>query len=468
MSPLAVVPPWEPVPPPTDDDAPVDLVSDCSAPRAARPAAGVAGGTGSWPEPLAGVAFRGVVGEFVNAVSPHVEADRAALLGQFLVAVGSVIGPEPHVLAGADVHGVAEFVVLVGPTASGRKGFGWTLVRKVLALVDPAWEADRIVSGLGSGEALVAALGADQDRRLLVHADEFGSLLRVARREGNILSPLLRSAWGGQALEARTKRETLRAPRAHVSLIGHVTLHELRAASPATATQDGLFNRILWIASRRGGLLPEGGNLDDARHLAPIAAELREIVARARTIRQLVRAQQARWAKAYAELAAERAGAFGGATARAEAHALRLSVLYTLLDRSSEIRPEHLEAALAVWRFAEDSAAYIFGRGSGNTCADEVLEILRDSPQGLTQTQLRDAFHRNLPRGGLAGTLEYLHQVGLAFPTSEQGSKGAPAKRWRAASIRPTTERHNDGIPGSQPHSVVGSFPRSQDPGGAQ
>jgi hypothetical protein len=39
--------------------------------------------------------------------------------------------------------------------------------------------------------------------------------------------------------------------------------------------------------------------------------------------------------------------------ARAPAQVLRLSMMYALLDMSTTIRKEHLEAALEIWRYCE-------------------------------------------------------------------------------------------------------------------
>src|SRR5208283_2893112 len=70
-------------------------------------------------------------------------------------------------------------------------------------------------------------------------------------------------------------------------------------------------------------------------------------------------------------------GMYGACTARAAALTLRLSLIYALLDGASEIRKEHLIAALEVWRYCDDSAKYIFGDALGDPTADEILRALR-------------------------------------------------------------------------------------------
>src|SRR5205085_11128697 len=84
---------------------------------------------------------------------------------------------------------------------------------------------------------------------------------------------------------------------------------------------------------------------------------------------------------------AEKAGAFGKVTARGRAQVVRLSCLYALLDRSQLVRRVHLEAALALWEYCEESARLLFGDTTGNREADRILKALRDAPgQRLSKT----------------------------------------------------------------------------------
>ena len=113
--------------------------------------------------------------------------------------------------------------------------------------------------------------------------------------------------------------------------------------------------------------------------LEALATELRKVVEFATDITVVRRDAKARelWASVYPTLSAERPGMLGAVTARAEAHVLRLSVLYAVLDLSPEVRPAHLRAALALWDYADASAARIFGDRLGNAIADAILDALR-------------------------------------------------------------------------------------------
>jgi hypothetical protein len=85
-----------------------------------------------WPAPPNPAAFQGLAGDFVRAHEPHTEADSVALLGQFIVAVGNLIGRigslaaighnGPYCRVEADQHYMNLFALLVGPTGKGRKG----------------------------------------------------------------------------------------------------------------------------------------------------------------------------------------------------------------------------------------------------------------------------------------------------------------------------------------------------------
>ena len=94
---------------------------------------------------------------------------------------------------------------------------------------------------------------------------------------------------------------------------------------------------------------------------------------------QVRRDEEARelWRHVYEqELSIERHGLAGVACSRAEAHTLRLSMLYALLDRSDVVGRVHLEAALAVWRYCEHSALLVFGDRLGDPIADAIDDAL--------------------------------------------------------------------------------------------
>jgi hypothetical protein len=393
-----------------------------------------------WPE-ISDLAFHGLAGKIVHAIEPHTEADPVAILLQFLTMVGNLIGRMPYFPVEADRHFLTLFGCLVGETSKGRKGVSAGHPKRLLGTVDEVWAKSRIMSGLSSGEGLIWYVrdpsykqGKDgeeecvdegePDKRLLVVEPEFARVLRVLAREGNTLSAILRHAWDDGNLQTMVSGRRLapvRATDAHVSIIGHITVDELRRNLTETETSNGFANRFLRCCVRRSKLLPEGG-LYPQDTLTPLAHQLKTAVIAARKTGRMQRytAARARWAAIYEGLSEGKPGLVGHVTTRAEAQVLRLSCLYALLDQSPIVQVSHLDAALALWRYCEASARYIFGDALGDALADEILHMLRAvAPDGLTRTDLYNAFGRHKKSTTIQPALAGLWRHQLVTYTAE-------------------------------------------------
>lgn len=432
--------------------------TQCDTPESSSPPAAT---TIDWPAPPAKDVFHGVTGGFVEIVSPHSEADPVALLIQFLVAAGNVLGRTAFAAAESARHHVNLFAVLVGKSAKGRKGSSWSHVLRLLEGIDETWTRGRIISGLSSGEGLiwqcrdpieqqqpikkngrvvdyqtVTTDSGVSDKRLLVIEEEFAGTLKVMGRETNTLSPVIRRAWDTGLLLTTTKNSPAKATDAHVSIIGHISRDELRRNLCETETTNGFGNRFLWVCAERSKTLPDGGNLQEA-DLEPIRYHVREAAKFASSAGKLDRDPETRklWHEVYPRLSGDRFGLLGSMTARAEAQVLRLSVLYAALDMSPVVKLEHLKAALAVWDYCERSAKYIFGNSLGNRDADKLLAELRHAADvGLTRTEmLYNVFHKNKPAGDITDALRLLNDNGLAYRKDDPAPEvGRWAERWFA------------------------------------
>jgi hypothetical protein len=110
-----------------------------------------------WPEAPTNDIYHGPLGEIVQLIGPHSEADPIAIFTQLLVAFGNAVGRTAYVAVEADRHYPNLFTVLVGDTSKARKGTSWSHSRRVVAEADEPWAA-RVVRGLSSGEGLLAAV----------------------------------------------------------------------------------------------------------------------------------------------------------------------------------------------------------------------------------------------------------------------------------------------------------------------
>lgn len=392
-----------------------------------------------WPAPPDPVAYHGLPGQIVTRIAPHTEADPAAILTQLLVCCGALIGRDAFFQVEATQHHPNEFVVLVGDSAKARKGSSFDHVARLLSQTDPAFPS-RLTTGLSSGEGLIWAVRDPQgqdpgavDKRLLVIEPEFATVLKSTGRELSTLSPTLRSAWDGRPLALLTRTAPARATSAHISIIGHITQTELRRHTTTVEIANGFLNRFIFAAVRRVRLLPEGGDPDPLKGTG-LGRYLTSVLKHAHTAGKVTLAPDGRelWWHTYPQLTQPADGLLGQLTARAEAHVIRLALLYTLLDGQKTIQPEHLRAALALWDYASRSAAWALGHTTGDPLAEHIHAALARSPDGLTRTRIRDLCQRNLPADRVEQALATLAAAGRA-QRQRTLTAGRPAELWTAA-----------------------------------
>jgi hypothetical protein len=88
-----------------------------------------------FPQAMDSRAFYGIAGEIVDIIAPEAESSLEAILSQFLVAFGNVVGRGPYKIQSASHH-LNEFCVLTGVTSFGRKGTAWYATENLLGCLD--------------------------------------------------------------------------------------------------------------------------------------------------------------------------------------------------------------------------------------------------------------------------------------------------------------------------------------------
>jgi Protein of unknown function (DUF3987) len=402
----------------------------------------------TWPV-MDSAAYYGLAGDVVRVIAPDSESDPVAILAQYLATFGNIVGNAPYYLVESDRHTANLFITLVGVSAKGRKGTAGGRVRAVAKIADQTWFIERTASGLSSGEGVIYAVrnpvskwNAKEkteeiidpgvlDKRLMVTEPEFASALAAMERSGNNLSPVIRNAWDGIRLQTLTKNSPLKADGAHISIVAHITETEARARLTRTDMANGFANRFLFFRVRRSKLLTHGGNLDEAK-MQELGERTRRAVEAARKLVRVTMTETAAqaWGAAYPELSADRPGLLGAVVGRAEAQVIRLALIYALLDHAHQIDLAHLEAAMAIWAYCEESATKIFGDSLGDPVADEILTALRRGGS-MTRSDIHNLFgrHRSADQIGIA--LSLLLKTGRAkFETRQTG--GRPVETWSA------------------------------------
>ena len=410
----------------------------------------------AWPE-LPREALSGLAGEVVGVIEPHSESDPVALLTQFFVAFGNAVGRGPYFTAEADQHFTNLNLCIVGETAKAKKGTSWGHVLRMFKIIDESWVKDCIHSGLSSGEGLVWAIRDEivktepikksgiikdyqeviidpgvSDKRLLAVESEFASVLQVMKRDGNTLSALIRNAWDGKDLKLLTKNSPASSTSPHISIIAHITSDELTRHLDSNEYGNGFANRFLWVCAKRSKYIPNGGQLEESE-LEPLILRVMEVVEFSRSIKELCRDEESGklWEGVYEKLSDGKPGLLGSVIARSEAQTMRLACLYALLDLSPIIKVEHLQAALALWSYSEQSAQFIFGASTGNNVAETIKRALDDDPEGLSRTEISSGlFKRNTKSQTITRELNQLAKSGFIFESKTTGDSGRSTERW--------------------------------------
>jgi len=349
-------------------------------------------------------ALYGFAKRFVELATRNSEADPAAVLITFLVRFAVEVGSNVYMMVGDTRHYARIFAVIVGSSSKSRKG---TSARPIDRLFD--FSTTRSSPGpLSSGEGIIYAVRdatpgkggkkgdpGVKDKRLYIIDEELSSALACTKREGNTLSSIIRSAWDKGNLDPLTKTSKITATGAHIGIISHITLYELKLKMRDTEAFNGFANRFLWVHSSRKKKVPLPSPMP-ADELKVLQRELRSILEKVDPDSpiQLSTAAETLWTQYYDELSKAYPGLVGCVINRAEAQVLRIAMIYCLLDGSSVIEVNHLEAALAVWDYCKKSAIKIFGGRERDPISQKIVKFLKTGPK--TKTEIHNKFSNHL------------------------------------------------------------------------
>jgi hypothetical protein len=209
---------------------------------------------------------------------------------------------------------------------------------------------------------------------------------------------------------------------------GHITPEELKKRLSEVEMANGFGNRFLWFASKSDKELPCAEPIPDAL-IAKFAQRLKNILdfAWQQDLLKMDDYALDRWKEIYSYLRKDRPGFAGALTARGESIVLRLALVYALLNKSKTIQHEHLEAALAVWKYCEESAQMLFKNKSGSALADTLYRLLDSGPMKTVEFHS----HTNEPSESIRAALGELEQNGLIKKTIVKPTgRGRPAELW--------------------------------------
>lgn len=376
------------------------------------------------PSPMRPEAFYGLAGEIVSLIEPFLEADRATILANVLCCTSVLFQHEAYFKVVANKHYPANYFLMVGNTAKARKGTTSDAVLELAERVQPQFTS-KILTGLSTGQGLIKALiktdATNIDKELppppiaetvLIEVSEFSELLAVMKRDENTLVSVMRNAWDGKILSVLTRNEPLKVGNVSLATLCHITKTELLDKLTSTDRANGFANRYLLFWTERSKLLPRG-DISQINYNA-VVTKLHAAVDAAKGIGEIKRDAEAEalWAIEYTRLNTGLSSTMMDALlARAEAHIVRLSLLYALLDCSKVVRKEHLKAAIAVWDFVEASVRYVF-QGSPDPESGKILRYLEDHSPATSSEIRRFVFGDNKSAEWAAEKMHILLEVG--------------------------------------------------------
>ncbi|OPY13243.1 MAG: hypothetical protein A4E66_00847 [Syntrophus sp. PtaB.Bin001] len=399
----------------------------------------------TWPV-MAPEAFRGIAEKFVELATRNSEADPAAVLATFLVRFGVEAGDSAFVQVGDTIHPAREYVCIVGASATSRKGtsaapvdktfddlnalnalFAQKKIQKspgplssgegiIFSVRDPIekWEVDKKTK---RGSWVVVDPGVT-DKRLYVQDEEFASALQCTRREGNTLSTTLRGLWDRGEAAPLTKNNKISTTGAHVGIVTHITIPELKKLIDEVQLLNGFGNRFLWVVARRNKLVvfPEPMPEKELNILRRKISE-RIIAAWEPGAVSLDHAACNLWKDIYINLSKRNSSGLVGALLDRDApHILRLSLIYALIDGLREIRIEHLNSALAFWHYVEDSVRYIFEGYETDKLINKIYDIIeKHHPHPVSATDIHNELGKHATKTEKEQALNSLVASGRIF-----------------------------------------------------
>lgn len=383
--------------------------------------------------------FSGLPGDIESVISPHTEADPVALLVHLLAEYSCIIGHGSWIEVDGGRSPLSFWPVCVGDSSKSRKGTADKRIKGLFQYAYPTWTRGEMRGSLSSGEGLVSAVrdsdGQDdpgiQDKRLYLVQSEFGSVLKVMNREGNSLSGVLRDAFDGGDLAPMTKNSRIRATAPSIVIVGHVTKDELTRHLQDTEASNGFGNRFCWFYVQRAKILPFGGTVPQAEWHA-LACRLTDAITHGMQAGPIgmTPAAQELWCAVYPTLSEGKPGLVGALLARSEAQVRRIAALYALMDTCHMVDVCHLQAALALWKFSEESVRWIFGDATGDPIADKIVVNVRICGE-LTDTDIQKLFMRNFPAARLLVAKQKLMAEGLIHSVVSPPTGGRPGLLWR-------------------------------------
>jgi hypothetical protein len=381
----------------------------------------------AFPEPPARAAFRGLLGEAVEALAVGTDASEVGILAGLLAFCGALVPASSYFHR---TQTTSPYLALVGESSVGRKGTAMFRAKDALSLALGADVVNRArFDGLASGESLVNSLSEKQRSSYdqtagVVMEEEYATHLAASARESSSLDSRMRQAFDGDDLYHRKVSGTIevKAPYWLPALIA-ITPAELRTKLPSGALTSGSGNRWLWLPVVRRKVTVTSTPPE-------LPADIRERIQaahRTATKQPMTLAHAPGVSEALSEydefLWSESVGIAADMTRRFSIIAFRMAMIHAAVEQDRVVGLEHVGRAVALTEYARSGLGWVFGETLGNRDATHLLRQLKENEaltaSSISRHMIRDPLRRQ-------DAIDELVRVGLARVVKTVTTGGRP------------------------------------------
>ncbi|MEU5878157.1 DUF3987 domain-containing protein [Spirillospora sp. NPDC047279] len=369
-------------------------------------------------------AFDNPFGDLAEALDPYCEGAKVGVMVTLMSAFSAYIGPEVRVETGRGTSPLACWFVLVGVSGKGRKGATARASMPVIKNGFKAWGAAHVIHGFqATGLGFMTTLTEHRSSSLFVIEEEMDTFVANAKRDVKV-GVYLRKAWDGEAITHKTAKADMEVSNPHIGFIGHVQPKNWGAISGSKDATGGTYNRFLAVYVEKSKRVPVFGGPDTTEVVRAAAEQLQRLGFWARETQPVVKVPAevaARFEEHHrpvCEGLTEDNEALSEMAERALAYMIRISALYALADRRTEITVEDLDSALALIKYSVDSVRYVLPETGGESLSQKILHALEDNIDmesmervPMSMTEVWDVVGRNVKLVEINRALGQLPQV---------------------------------------------------------
>jgi hypothetical protein len=388
------------------------------------------------------IAWQGLFSDYRELVADTTEAADAFHFATFLQVFGCTIGRSLFVYHATRLY-PNFFVCLVGRSGLTRKDTAWSRGSDILNRLftypdDERNPPFRVVKGIRSYEGLLDELSGVRKVRL-IQVGELLSILAKAKQDslGNIIPALTELYDSPDILNPPVhQKEVKPSNEPFLSIMAGTTQDWLQKALTEQDIYGGFANRWLYFSGAAKDPLPNPAKVNPSNR-NKLVSNLNEIREWAESVPDgeiLISPEAAALFENYYREHYRRCqepGLIPTLIVRIQDFIWKMALLYAANNKSTVISANHIEAAMAVGTYLEESVKEVFssfGMSNGKAQEMKLLHLLRTEGRPMS---LRDIYRRlNMSARDLDNLAAPLLKIALIKTSPQNNKSGRSVKRY--------------------------------------